>query len=96
MVITTAMAQSARATFASVAVLVAALLACKDKTDNTAPAPPPAPTAAGPCANGLSADPGQGEFRPAVTAFKDKEYKKAQSLLDTMTTKYPNSATVRV
>jgi tetratricopeptide (TPR) repeat protein len=44
----------------------------------------------------MSEDPGQGEFRPATTAFKEKDYDTAQSLLDKMMDKYPNSATVRV
>lgn len=89
------MAVSARGVTVALLAVLAALLACKDKQPPP-PAPTPAPTAAGPCASGASDDPGQGEFRPAVTAFKDKEYATAQSLLDKMMTKYPNSATVRV
>ena len=78
-------------------ILVVALLACKKKktiATTTATATPPVAT--GPCADGRSADPKKGEFRPAVTAFKEKDYKTAQMLLDRMSTKYPNSATVRV
>ncbi|MEZ4223914.1 MAG: hypothetical protein R3B13_23390 [Polyangiaceae bacterium] len=80
------------------AVLIA-LLACKKSSDELPPPPPPAaptPVSTGPCPMGKSIDPGQGEFRPAVTAFKDKDYATAQTLLDNMMKKYPNSATVRV
>jgi tetratricopeptide (TPR) repeat protein len=90
--------KSARGSGVAMALVVGALLACKDKSNN-APPPTPVPTtpvATGPCASGTSDDPGQGEFRPAQTAFKDKEYKTAIKLLDTMMTKYPNSSTVRV
>lgn len=88
----------ARTPVAALLVLVLALLACKSKSDPApAPSPPPAaPTASGPCPTGASVDPGQGEFRPAVTAFQEKQYATAQLLLDNMMTKYPNSATVRV
>lgn len=85
---------------AALALLLAALLACKSKSDNPAPAPVAAPTATtvtpGVCPGGTSMDPGQGEFRPAVTAFKDKDYKTAQRLLEHLMKQYPNSATVRV
>lgn len=84
-------------TFLACGLVLAALLACKKKE---APAPATTVTAApvptGPCPGGKSADPGQGEFRPAVTAFKEKQYETAQTLLDNMMTKYPHSATVRV
>ena len=92
------MSSSARAVTTALLVVVGALFACKSKSTGTdpGPAPAPTPTATGPCPTGQSADPGQGEFRPAVTAFKDKQYDTAQKLLDTMMTKYPNSATVRV
>lgn len=91
------MAPSARAAAVALIVVVGALLACKSKNEDAPPpAPPPTATATGPCPTGMSADPGQGEFRPAVTAFKEKDYETAQKLLDTMMTKYPNSATVRV
>jgi len=85
---------------AALALLLTALLACKSKSD-----PPPVATASTPataavtpgvCPGGASMDPGQGEFRPAVTAFKDKDYKTAQKLLDHLSKQYPNSATVRV
>lgn len=80
-------------------VLVLALLACK-KNDPPPPAPAPSATAAavtpGVCPGGQSMDPAQPEFRPAVTAFKDKEYKTAKRLLDYLMKQYPNSATVRV
>jgi hypothetical protein len=88
----------ARTSAFALALLVAALLACKDKSGD-APAAPPAPTApiaSGPCPTGMSADPGQGELRPATTAFKEKNYDTAKKLLDTLMTKYPDSATVRV
>jgi tetratricopeptide (TPR) repeat protein len=87
---------SARPMIFAFAVLLVALLACKEKKADPAPAPPPAPVATGPCPSGQSEDPSQGEFKPAVTAFKDQEYETAQRLLDTMAKKYPNSATVRV
>jgi predicted Zn-dependent protease len=79
-------------------VVALALLACKKKSETTkpVPAPAPAPVSTGPCPTGKSMDPGQGEFRPAVTAFKDKKYETAQLLLDNLMKKYPNSATVRV
>ncbi|HMR79764.1 MAG TPA: tetratricopeptide repeat protein [Polyangiaceae bacterium] len=83
---------------AALAVFIA-LLACKKSSDELPPPPPPAtaaPVSTGPCPTGKSTDPGQGEFRPAVTAFKDKDYATAQTLLDNLMTKYPNSATVRV
>ncbi len=80
-------------------VVLCALLACKKKDP-----PPPAPVATatstvvtpGVCPGGQSIDPGQPEFRPAVTAFKDKDYKTAKRLLDYLMKQYPNSATVRV
>ena len=82
--------------------LLAVLLACKGG-EKAAPADPtPAPQSSsaavvpGSCPGGASMDPGQGEFRPAVTAFKDKDYKTAQKLLETLIKQYPNSATVRV
>ncbi len=83
---------------APLAVLIA-LLACKKSKDELPPPPPPAapaPVSTGPCPTGKSTDPGKGEFRPAVTAFKDKKYDTAQMLLDNLMKKYPNSATVRV
>jgi tetratricopeptide (TPR) repeat protein len=82
--------------------LVAALLACKGGDKSAPPATTgPAPTASAPvtpgvCPTGASMDPGEGEFRPAVTAFKEKDYKTAQRLLDHLAKQYPNSATVRV
>jgi tetratricopeptide (TPR) repeat protein len=89
--------QTGRTSPIGLALLIAALLACKDKPgDAPAPPPPPAPTATGPCPTGMSADPSQGELRPATTAFKEKDYDTAKKLLDTMITKYPNSATVQV
>jgi tetratricopeptide (TPR) repeat protein len=79
--------------------LLAALLACKKK-ESSDPAPAssvaPKPKSTGPCPDGVSIDPRPGEFNPAVTAFKDKDYETAEKLLDTMMTKYPQSATVRV
>lgn len=85
---------------AALALLLGALLACKSKSDSTPTAPPATPTATtvtpGVCPGGQSMDPGQGEFRPAVTAFKDKDYKTAQRLLEHLMKQYPNSATVRV
>lgn len=85
---------------AAVAALLAALLACKSKSEPTPPPPPastaPVATTPGVCPGGASMDPGQGEFRPAVTAFKDKDYKTAQRLLEHLMKQYPNSATVRV
>lgn len=92
--------KSAGSSALALCLVLGALLACKDKSNN-APPPSPPPTAStalatGPCSAGVSEDPAQGEFRPAQTAFKDKEYKTAIKLLDTMMTKYPNSATVRV
>lgn len=84
----------------ALALILAALLACKSKSDPPPPPPATAPTATavtpGVCPGGASMDPGQGEFRPAVTAFKDKDYKTAQRLLDHLSKQYPNSATVRV
>ncbi len=82
-------------------VLLALLLACKSKSDGTPTATPPVassppPLVPGSCPGGASMDPGQGEFRPAVTAFKDKDYKTAQRLLEHLMKQYPNSATVRV
>lgn len=86
---------------AGLSLVLAALLACKSNSDKPPPAPAPAPSAAtavtpGVCPGGTSMDPGQGEFRPAVTAFKDKDYKTAQRLLEHLMKQYPNSATVRV
>jgi tetratricopeptide (TPR) repeat protein len=91
--------RSVRAQAFALSLVLGALLACKEK--NNAPPPTPVPTASpsaatGPCAAGTSEDPAQGEFRPAQSAFNDKDYKTAIKLLDTMMTKYPNSATVRV
>jgi len=80
--------------------VLAALLACKSKKEEATVAVPPTATATavapGQCPTGRSMDPGQGEFRPAVTAFKDKDYKTAQRLLEHLMKQYPNSATVRV
>lgn len=79
--------------------LLGALLACK-KNDPPPPAPAPSATSTtvtpGVCPGGASMDPNQPEFRPAVTAFQDKEYKTAKKLLDYLMKQYPNSATVRV
>jgi tetratricopeptide (TPR) repeat protein len=85
--------------WAALGLVLAALLACKSKKEDPtgeAPPPPTATAAAGLCPTGKSMDPGQAEFRPAVTAFKDKDYKTAQSLLDHLSEQYPKSATVRV
>lgn len=90
---------SSRTLVVATAIVMLALLACKKKSSATTepmPAPTPAPVSTGPCPMGKSMDPGQGEFRPAVTAFKDKKYDTAQLLLDNLMKKYPNSATVRV
>lgn len=80
--------------------ILVALLACKSNKPDPAPGPAPTPTPAaltpGVCPDGKSMDPGQAEFRPAVTAFKDKDYATAQRLLDTLAKQHPNSATVRV
>ena len=85
---------------AALVLIVVALLACKSKSENSTPPPPvstaPVALTPGVCPKGASMDPGQGEFRPAVTAFKDKDYKTAQRLLDHLSKQYPNSATVRV
>jgi len=79
--------------------LLAALLACK-KNDPPPPAAAPSTTSTvvtpGVCPGGQSMDPNPPEFRPATTAFKDKEYKTAKRLLDYLMKQYPNSATVRV
>ncbi len=83
--------------FAALAVVLLALLACKSrKAPDPAPVASVAPLSTGPCPMGKSVDPGKGEFRPAITAFKDKDYKTAQKLLDNLATAYPNSATVLV
>jgi predicted Zn-dependent protease len=71
---------------------------CKDKSP---PAPVPVASASATsalpgCAGGQSADPSQAEFRPAIDAFKDASYAKAQELLGTLIAKYPKSATVLV
>jgi tetratricopeptide (TPR) repeat protein len=80
--------------------VLVALLACKKSSSDSTPTPTqPTATAAtvpGVCPKGTSMDPGQGEFRPAVTAFKDKDYKTAQRLLEHLMKQYPNSATLRV
>jgi tetratricopeptide (TPR) repeat protein len=44
----------------------------------------------------VSADPGQADYRPAISAFKDQKYREAQQLLDALLEKHPNSATLRV
>lgn len=90
--------ESRTATFAALVIGVA-LLACKREDDQPTPVatiPPPAPTVSGPCPTGKSEDPNIGEFKPAVTAFKEKNYGTARLLLENMAKKYPNSATVRV
>ncbi|MCC6217690.1 MAG: hypothetical protein IT376_22720 [Polyangiaceae bacterium] len=78
--------------------LVAALLACKKEAPPAPdpPPPPPAASAATRCGPGIDVDPGAGEFKPAVTAFKDKDYATTRRLLATMADKYPKSAKVRV
>lgn len=79
--------------------VLAALLACK-KEDKPAPvvtasvSAPPA--AAGLCPSGKSEDPKFGEFKPAQTAFKERDYETAASLLKNMASKYPKSASIRV
>lgn len=86
--------------WAALGLVLAALLACKSKKEEVSVTPPPSSTATettpGVCPGGKSMDPGQGEFRPAVTAFKEKQYQTAQTLLDNLAKQYPNSATVRV
>lgn len=81
----------------SLLVLAVALLAC-GKRD--APAPAPSASAAavvpGSCPTGASMDPTEGEMRPAVTAFKEKQYGNALTFLEDLAKKHPNSATVRV
>ena len=78
----------------SVVLVVLALVGCRQKKEQ------PAAIDAGPsgpaCPGGLSADPKQADFRPAVSAFKEGKYKQAQALLDTLLTRHPNSATLRV
>jgi predicted Zn-dependent protease len=72
--------------------------ACKQKNQ---PAPTPAVSAtassgAPGCVSGQSVDPNQAEFRPAIDAFKDANYAKAEQLLDALIKSYPKSATVLV
>lgn len=77
---------------------LAALLACKKEAPQPVPepAPPPPASAATRCGPGVDVDPGAGEFKPAVTAFKDRDYATTRRLLTTMADKYPRSAKVRV
>ena len=78
---------------------VLALVACAEKKKPAPPAEPvPSASAAptGPCAADASVDPSQSEMRPAVTAFKNKEYEKAQAAFGDLAKRYPESSTVRV
>ena len=81
------------------ALVVLPLLACKNKdapADPEAVATAAAPKSTGPCPDGKSVDPGPGELNPAITALKEEQFDTAEKLLETMKTKYPNSASVRV
>ncbi|HMJ14382.1 MAG TPA: hypothetical protein VK524_23360 [Polyangiaceae bacterium] len=75
--------------------MLCVLAGCKQKKE-TLGAPAPSAKVGPPCPGGQSIDPNQAEFRPAISAFKDAEYKKAQALLEQLLTRYPNSSTLRV
>lgn len=72
--------------------------ACRQKNQST-PAPAASASARSAthgCVNGQSADPDRAEFRPAIDAFKDGDYAKAQALLGALIEKYPKSTTALV
>src|SRR5687768_5220641 len=79
-------------------VLSAALAAgaCKSKKEAPTPVASAQTNAERPCPAGQSKDPTQAELRPAVDAFRDKDYATAARLFDALVAKYPSSATVLV
>ncbi len=56
--------------------------------------PSAAPAREGPCPSGPEQEPGPGELRPSLDAFRAKDYRSAQRLLGELAQKYPKSPAV--